>query len=245
MFHSEKTGHGILFRISSQWHLVDRVIREVQCFWGNHRISESLEINLIIRELLNNAIEHGNRDLPGRTILCRIEHHVRDVLKVTVEDEGKGFDYRSLDMKLPADPGRIRNRGFALINSFAEKIEFNDRGNSITVFVAIPAQTIFSMDDDNGVAVITPSGDITASAADSFRALLVHLQNRGYSRFRFDLREVADVDSIILSVFINFAKITKKMGERAKPEIVNANTRLESLFFLTRLDRMFDIAGRK
>lgn len=56
-------------------------------------------------------------------------------LRLTVEDEGEGFDYRSLDLKLPEGCGRIRDRGYKLVNAYCDKIEFAAPGNRVTAYL--------------------------------------------------------------------------------------------------------------
>jgi anti-sigma regulatory factor (Ser/Thr protein kinase) len=60
---------------------------------------------------------------------------------VTVEDEGPGFNYGAVRMSLPDDPRRLQNRGYVLIKSLSEKLEFNDRGNCVTAYVSAAADT--------------------------------------------------------------------------------------------------------
>ncbi|MBA7636369.1 hypothetical protein ES703_43987 [subsurface metagenome] len=38
-------------------------------------------------------------------------------------------------MKLPEDPRYIQKRGYILINALSEQIEFNSKGNHITVYM--------------------------------------------------------------------------------------------------------------
>lgn len=118
--------------------------------------------NLVICELLNNAIEHGNlgisyeeksdlieRDLfleeiEKRIILPENIHKYAEVdivkytseMVVTITDMGKGFNYKQY---LTIDESRIfesHGRGIAIANSIL-KIKYFDIGNKVSVFFRI------------------------------------------------------------------------------------------------------------
>ena len=53
-------------------------------------------------------------------------------ISVQVTDEGRGFDPESiLDPTLPSNRLRAGGRGLFLIRKLMDRVEFNDRGNSI------------------------------------------------------------------------------------------------------------------
>lgn len=135
MFQKSETGGGASFTISSDFLLVDRVLTELDGFCERSGVRITFEFKTIVRELLINAVEHGNQKLKTKTVFCGIERLGRGLWRITVEDEGEGFDYASLDMGMPADPLQDRNRGYALINAFSERLEFNLAGNRVSAFV--------------------------------------------------------------------------------------------------------------
>ena len=56
-------------------------------------------------------------------------------MRVSVHDEGPGFDPTSLpDPTDPANLARVSGRGLLLIQTFMDKVEFNEQGNRITLF---------------------------------------------------------------------------------------------------------------
>jgi len=117
--------------------MVSKIIEETQKFIGPFELKDPFGLILIIRELLMNAVIHGNKSIPERIIRCRIEKLEKKKFRIEVEDEGRGFDFKSLEMKIPEDPKYIRNRGYALINALSDQIEFNSQGNHITAYVTI------------------------------------------------------------------------------------------------------------
>jgi len=84
---------------------------------------------------------YGNRRDPRKRV--RIEASLgRDALLVQVTDEGRGFDPDSiLDPTLPANRLRPCGRGLFLIRNLMDRVEFNERGNSIRMVLFRQAAT--------------------------------------------------------------------------------------------------------
>ncbi|MDX9755337.1 MAG: ATP-binding protein, partial [bacterium] len=121
--------------------------------------SELMNLRLALDETLVNAIIHGNLGLPSRakgnslddlmqfnnlikqrsqeapfnTRTVRIKAELTALkASFTIEDQGDGFDWRSLptdleDIELMANHGR----GLFLIRAFMSEVRFNDKGNQI------------------------------------------------------------------------------------------------------------------
>lgn len=94
-------------------------------------------VAVVLRELLANAITHGNRGLRDRHVYCEVRREPEDTVVVVVEDEGEGFDYHGLDTTVPEDARGVLRRGYLLIRSIASTVEFNPRGNRVTVRIAV------------------------------------------------------------------------------------------------------------
>lgn len=241
MFEIDEQNDAVVFTLSSEMHLVDNVIKESQRFLRQFDISEFSGFKLVLRELLNNAVEHGNYNISDRTVSCRLERIGEKRFKVSVQDEGKGFDYDKLVMTLPEDPRQIRNRGYALVNAFSDQINFNDRGNRVSVYITFMDETTYNVLKKNEWQIIIPSGDLTASTADNFRIRLIELLDKGHARYRFDFQNVADIDSVSLSVLIIFARTLSSQEEKRQLEVVNMSRDLQELFHMTRMDQLFSI----
>lgn len=241
MFKIEKDTGSITFKLSSKLRLADSVIKESQEYLKQYEISEFSGFKLVLRELLNNAVEHGNQKIIERIVTCKIEHIEGRRFKITVEDEGGGFDYDKLIMTLPENPRQIRNRGYALINAFTDQIEFNKKGNCVTVYISFHEETTFNISMEDSRQIIEPSGDLTASTAENFRAHLIRLLDKNYIRYRFDFKHVEDIDSVSLSVLIVFAKNLLKKESEGRLEVVNMNRDLRNLFRMTRIDKLYTI----
>jgi FixJ family two-component response regulator len=121
---------------------------------------------LLLQELLFNAIYHGNLEISSEVrkegldgqrkfhelVVARqadpdySERTVKlswfwreDYLGITVRDDGPGFDWQLwLEKTVNIDSLGASGRGMMLIQSFADKIEFNERGNEITALLKLP-----------------------------------------------------------------------------------------------------------
>ena len=90
-------------------------------------------VRLALEEALVNAIKHGNRMDPAKSVQidCRINH---ERVRIEIEDEGEGFEPDSVPD--PTDPENLERpcgRGLMLMRSFMTLIEFNETGNRVTL----------------------------------------------------------------------------------------------------------------
>ncbi|HNT88090.1 MAG TPA: ATP-binding protein [Candidatus Hydrogenedentes bacterium] len=134
MMQYERKPNAISLVIPSQLSTAADVLREAGAFFAEQGTT-SPGVMIVLRELLMNAVVHGNRRDPYQHVYVDVEKCLDGIFRITVEDEGEGFDYRELDLALPEGASRIRERGYKLINAFSEKLEFNQEGNKITAFV--------------------------------------------------------------------------------------------------------------
>lgn len=90
-------------------------------------------IHLAAEEALVNAVVHGNRLDPAKTVHveCRVSPQL---VRLEITDQGEGFDPESvpdctLEERLEAPSGR----GVMLMRSFMTRIEYNAKGNSVVL----------------------------------------------------------------------------------------------------------------
>jgi serine/threonine-protein kinase RsbW len=98
------------------------------------------DIKVILCELIQNAIKHGNT-LDGSKKIS-IEVHFKKsskILKITIKDEGRGFNpFKTLALeysRIDAAPLDMSEsgRGLVIVQKLSDNIEFNSIGNVITV----------------------------------------------------------------------------------------------------------------
>lgn len=93
-------------------------------------------VPLAVDELVLNAIKHGNKFDPVKTV--KVEAEVSSArVTITVEDEGEGFDFASLPDKfneesLMAEEGR----GIMMVRFYAEDLQFENGGRRAVCRVA-------------------------------------------------------------------------------------------------------------
>ena len=96
---------------------------------AGHHLQFRLQVAL--SEALANAIICGNRERPGSWVSVEAVL-LPDALRISVTDEGDGFDPRGIPEPLrPGDLDRTCGRGLFLIRKLADVVEFNPQGNSI------------------------------------------------------------------------------------------------------------------
>ena len=137
MIRISKSNSFLISKISSETSMVNRLIQETETFIRRFKIRNSIDLMIVLREVLLNAVIHGNNNIPERTVKCRIDKLEKNRFKIEVEDEGNGFDYRYLDMEIPEDPRHIRKRGYVIISALSDRIEFNSKGNRVTVYMGV------------------------------------------------------------------------------------------------------------
>ncbi len=243
MFIVSEEENRITFIISSELRLVDRIVLEAREFLKEFDVNGDSDFKLALREILNNAIEHGNKNNTDKKVTLTINHLDSKRFLMDVLDEGDGFDYNTLELSLSQDPKQVRSRGFSLINTCCDEIAFNEKGNKITAYVTFTDETRFKITEQDGTTVITPSGNLTAHAAEKFQEKLVQLHEKKIHNITFDLENVEDIDSVCLSVLILLAKTVTKHDETPHLTIRNANKDLIHLFHMTRMDDIYKIEG--
>jgi anti-sigma regulatory factor (Ser/Thr protein kinase) len=126
----------IRFRFNSEFALIPSVVATAREAFSFPSAAEWSRLSVVMRELLMNALDHGNQRETGRWIQCVVEQTSPGRFTVEVEDEGPGFDYRALDMTLPDNPARVTRRGFVLVGALCDRVEFNEKGNRVKAWCA-------------------------------------------------------------------------------------------------------------
>jgi anti-sigma regulatory factor (Ser/Thr protein kinase) len=86
---------------------------------------------LMAREALSNAVQHGCHADPEKSIRCVLRLKGR-CLTIVVDDWGEGFDWHSR-WDRHADLSATSGRGIEVLRTLATRVRFNDKGNSVTI----------------------------------------------------------------------------------------------------------------
>jgi len=101
------------------------------------------DVRLCLEEAVVNAIEHGNKENKKKLVYVTVKFSGRSI-EVTVEDEGKGFDYKNIPS--PTKGKNIKKpsgRGIFLINKLMDNVKFSGGGSRIKMVKSTEAN-IFS-----------------------------------------------------------------------------------------------------
>ena len=94
-------------------------------------------VRLALEEALSNAIKHGNRFDPDKTVTVRFAVEPETV-KLTITDQGSGFNPAAVpdpttDEHLEDPSGR----GITLMRAYMDEVVYNSRGNEVRMLKRI------------------------------------------------------------------------------------------------------------
>lgn len=93
----------------------------------------TLNLRVAVGEAISNAILYGNRENPEKRVTIEADFEGDDV-RVTVSDEGEGFDPDAVaDPTLAANRDRSHGRGLFLLRTLMDDVRYNEEGNRVTL----------------------------------------------------------------------------------------------------------------
>ncbi|MCX7986512.1 MAG: ATP-binding protein [Bacteroidales bacterium] len=99
------------------------------------KLNSELYGNLLIAVLegANNAIVHGNKLKEELPVTLEAEYDDK-LLKITIKDCGKGFDYNNVpDPTAPENIENVSGRGIFLMRKLSDNTEFYDNGSKVVL----------------------------------------------------------------------------------------------------------------
>ena len=110
--------------------IVENAIDELTALIGINQDNYG-KIMVCTMEAVNNAVVHGNKSIEAKQVEIDIKY-VKDLLEISVIDEGPGFKVNSVPDPTNTDNiEKVSGRGVFLMTRLADKIEFNERGNQV------------------------------------------------------------------------------------------------------------------
>lgn len=109
----------------------DRIVQFLEDLQYNER--DVFGIRLAIEEALVNAIKHGNRMDPSKSVrvFCRV---CQQKIRIEIEDQGEGFRPDNVpDPTTDENLERPSGRGIMLMRAFMTSIEYNAVGNRVVL----------------------------------------------------------------------------------------------------------------
>ncbi len=121
------------YEIKSKIENLRKVEKLVDDISAEYNISSDLYGNILIAalEAANNAILHGNK-LDENKIVYIIINKDEKTLRIRIDDEGEGFDYRNIpDPTAPENIENINGRGIFLMEKLSDGMEFSRNGATV------------------------------------------------------------------------------------------------------------------
>jgi serine/threonine-protein kinase RsbW len=121
------------FKIASKIENLRKVEKLVDDLSAELKIGSDIYGNILIAalEAANNAIIHGNKLNEEKLVNILIVKDI-DKLKIKIEDEGDGFDYKNIpDPTAPENIENVNGRGIFLMEKLSDGIEFTRNGASV------------------------------------------------------------------------------------------------------------------
>jgi serine/threonine-protein kinase RsbW len=114
---------------------------------------ERSNLFIALDEAFVNAVKHGNKNDPTKLVRITAELSPQEA-RFTVEDEGEGFDVEQIpDPRDPENLFKASGRGVLLIYNIMDKVEYNARGNRLTMVKrpedSLDADLIEALDKDD------------------------------------------------------------------------------------------------
>jgi CheY-like chemotaxis protein len=140
-----------------QYHpIINQITLQLPCLLAE---SEILNLKIGIEEMVINAIEHGNLGISfiekcaaieqgkfGDLLAARLrlgtvrEKKVRisskltqEYFRISITDDGEGFDWRNLPELLPENLFAYAGRGIFLTKIYYDEVIYNEKGNEVTL----------------------------------------------------------------------------------------------------------------
>jgi serine/threonine-protein kinase RsbW len=123
------------YEIRSKIENLRKVEKLVDDISTEYNIGSDLYGNILIAalEAANNAILHGNK-LDENKLVNIIINKDEKKLKIRVDDEGEGFDYKNIpDPTAPENIENINGRGIFLMEKLSDGIEFSRNGATVVL----------------------------------------------------------------------------------------------------------------
>ena len=128
-----ENSRGLSFK--SETNNIGQVEKLVDSICEEYRVREDFYGNILISltEAVNNAIVHGNKLDPEKTVHVTYDAE-GTTIQFTITDEGPGFDYDNLpDPTAPENIEKPNGRGVFLMRNLADHCEFKDDGRIVVL----------------------------------------------------------------------------------------------------------------
>jgi len=118
-------------RTKAAGQIIDALLAQLEAEKWNSQ--EVFGVHLAVEEALVNAIKHGNKEDPAKSVRVLVQTSP-DQLRVEIVDEGAGFIPAMVpDPTSPDLLSKPHGRGLMLMHSFMTLVEYKGRGNTLVM----------------------------------------------------------------------------------------------------------------
>lgn len=200
-------------------------------------------IDFTMRELLNNAVEHGNGMDFEKQVSYIIEYS-KDMFEIKVFDEGKGFELP----KIITNSSMVRGRGLFAISAMGVNLNVENGyvlGGINFLYTKVIDERVMELINiefkENTTAICHINTNLVAS---NIKELVQHikttLENRDdYTNVEIDLSKTKRIDSTGITFIIGIHKVL--VARHKKISITGASDEIVMLFKIMKLEDIFEI----
>lgn len=130
-FEISQSADSLGFVFSSTYTHIDQVCEHITQYLKTRlkNISSHLfSVNLVVREGLTNAVRHGNSGDPEKVVKCQMIIENQKTIRLVIEDEGSGFDWRK-QARTSAGDEADHGRGGMIMQAYFDRCSYNEKGN--------------------------------------------------------------------------------------------------------------------
>lgn len=241
MFDIKEENNRLQITISSELQLVDKVL---DCFEPHTQDLESSQIfalKLITKELLCNAISHGNQNQIEKTVTV-IFTRLSNRLFLQVEDQGQGFQTKNIDWEISQDATNPRNRGLAMVNHYADSIDFNSSGTQISTWIKTAQQTQFELKKIEDFVTLFIDGNLGVSNIGELESHLNQCSDF-HEDIHIDMSRVLEIDSMAIGALLSFGYNFSKKKTSHTIRLLNTQKEIEILLNFVHANKFFDYSS--
>ncbi len=134
-----KTGFAVTF--SATFEGIDLVCVDVKQFMSENGFEDLyFDVNLGLREVLNNAVLHGSKMDSRKSVFFSIDANAIRIL-IRVTDSGPGFDWQEIEKRI-ALPTDTSGRGLYILKQYFDSTRFNESGNEVELVKKIKKEIV-------------------------------------------------------------------------------------------------------
>jgi len=114
--------------------MISSFVDQLMRFISRFRVADenTYTIELAFREALANAIVHGNRENPRKSVYVNCRCTSDGEVSLTIQDQGRGFDHDTVpDPTSPDNQLRTHGRGIYLMRTLMDEVDYKQGGSVV------------------------------------------------------------------------------------------------------------------